>query len=285
MKMAIVIPHYYKNKNSSYTLSQALGCIQKYEPTMAEHTYVILDPSGVEGSFEETLKVTARFNVKLLEKPERKGFSSVVNYAYLNVINNRYDAMVLMNNDVEITTPFVDVAIKLFDELPRLTVIGALLLYPTGKIQAAGFEVMAPGTVKEYDKNSSFGIHGGDYSKARYVPGVTAAFQIIRSVPFFKMGLYNPHYKMGFEDVEFCYRCWARGGHVLYTPAITAIHLESATRGKVPSTWEVESYSTFASQSADWAVKEVKEKVDTLNRQLDNLRKTTTQEHSSQVQI
>lgn len=268
MKFAVLIPHLHSNNNSASQLSFCLANLTIHEPDLLEHTFVILDPTGNKDEYEKTLTVTDKYGAHLVKKEERKGFSSIVNFGFVHCISNKYDAFALLNNDVEITAPFQSTCSDLFQAMPRLVVIGGLLLYPTGKIQAAGFHVPHQGVAREYDKSFRFGVEKGEYVQGRFVFGVTAAMQVIKSDSFLKIGTYHPGYKMGFEDVEFCYRTWNKGGHVLYTPRLMGVHHESATRGKVPSLWETMSYEKFYNDSGNWKLDEVRGKIEELNRQV-----------------
>lgn len=78
---------------------------------------------------------------------------------------------------------------------------------------------------------------------ARTCP-VTGALQFIRNECLREVGVYDPEFRMAWEDVDYCLRVFASGRSCVYQPAVRAIHHESLFRGK-PSPkvqeWEARS--------------------------------------------
>ena len=61
---------------------------------------------------------------------------------------------------------------------------------------------------------------------------VTGAFQYIRPEVLEQVGLYDPGFRMGCEDVDYCLRVFQAGFACVYEPAIRAIHHESLFRSR-----------------------------------------------------
>ena len=72
----------------------------------------------------------------------------------------------------------------------------------------------------------------GPDAPRRSVTAVTGAFLATRRDVFEVIGGFDDEgLPLWFNDVDYCLRAWAKGLRVLYEPAITAVHYESATLG------------------------------------------------------
>jgi GT2 family glycosyltransferase len=59
-----------------------------------------------------------------------------------------------------------------------------------------------------------------------------------------RVGTYDPRFRMGGEDVDFCLRVFQNGLTCVYEPAVAAIHHESLFRGRLDekvARWQAES--------------------------------------------
>jgi GT2 family glycosyltransferase len=189
---------------------------------------------------------------ELHRKKVNSGFSQTVNVGLRIAREEERDA-VLWNSDLVMQTPgwvaecqrTVDV-----DHVPA-AVVGALLTYPNGLIQHAGI-------------NFSF-LTRRFFERFKYGPGnlpaaltpvrlpVTGAFQYIRAETLTDVGIYDEHFKLGFEDVDYCVRVDKAGLPVIYNPNVRATHHESFTRGHKSEkviAWEAESWQTFVGKYA-----------------------------------
>jgi GT2 family glycosyltransferase len=62
---------------------------------------------------------------------------------------------------------------------------------------------------------------------AREYSVVTAACLLTRKSVFENLGGFDPRYRNGYEDVDYCYKVGAAGFKVVYRPESVAIHYES----------------------------------------------------------
>lgn len=245
MKYAILIPHLYTGKNSCWLTEQCLKSIKKFEPKLLEHTMILDDGSSIHGErtrwFHELQK---RFPITVAFKRENTSYSDNLNIGIRLAQKYGYDAIVTLNNDVELKTPFQEKATEIISAHPGVGIIGARLYYPNGKLQHQGFTV-----------NRGFAIHmheAGNFETTRppgFMMGVTGAYQIIR---LSKLGEYPTQYRLGYEDVAYCLRAWEKGVQVWYEPSIVAVHCESATRGSQVTEKELDSFKTLIAEKFDW---------------------------------
>lgn len=140
----------------------------------------------------------------------------------------------LLNNDVEPTEPGWLKALAADALRPGIGAVGARLLYPDGRLQHAGIATgiggIAGHPLKGLDGQSP-GPHGRA-SLARRVGAVTAACLVTRREVWQAVGgMDQENLPVAFNDVDYCLKVRERGLAVLYQPAATLIHHESASRG------------------------------------------------------
>jgi GT2 family glycosyltransferase len=245
MRIMIAIPNYSKKQSDIYMLNRCIKSILQYEPKMKDDIVVFDDHSPF---FDPGL---VNCNLVVMNG-KNKGYAGMVNQAIDYAKNLKYDVVITVNTDIEVLTPFKDRLTKVFRYDQRIGIIGAMLLFPTGRIQSAGFECDKNGTPHEFFKTEIFAHDPNKYSNPAFVFGVTGAFQAIRLSATDIIGKYDEAFKLSYEDVEFCYRAWRDGYKVFYDPFIKAIHAESVSRGYHVGQREYDSYRRWVKlKSAD----------------------------------
>jgi GT2 family glycosyltransferase len=134
-------------------------------------------------------------------------------------INN----FVLINDDVIVQSNTLEklVAPLLFDS--RVSIVGAKLIYPDGKIQHDGIE-FDKGRISHTNRSKPKGI------EYYYEPSaVTFALVAIRRGLFGNIE-FDERFPYSYNDVDFCWQAKREKNRLLYNPEAVAIHLESATR-------------------------------------------------------
>jgi GT2 family glycosyltransferase len=146
----------------------------------------------------------------------------------------RGELLLLLNNDTE---PLRDDWLRSMVEhalRPEVGIVGAKLLYPSGKVQHAGV-VLGIGSVAGHSHKHFPGDAGGYYHAAdliRNFSAVTAACMLVRSDVFKDLGgLDEVNLAVAFNDVDFCLRARERGYLVVWTPEALLTHFESESRG------------------------------------------------------
>jgi O-antigen biosynthesis protein len=167
--------------------------------------------------------------VRLVRDPRPFNYSALVNQG---VAQSNGEVIVLLNDDVEAMeagwlTRLVQMAAE-----PDAGCVGAMLLYPSGRIQHGGIIL------------GVFGIGGHAYrhvrptdiagSRLRYsheIAAVTGACLAVRRKVFSETGGFDEDLPVTLNDVDFCLRVRCRGYNNLMVPDVQLIHHESATRG------------------------------------------------------
>lgn len=226
MRLAVLIPNYSRSPQDISMLRRAILSVRAHEP----HVPILIVDDRSPYSLEPRHLPEP---IPIHYRNENGGYSKAINSGLKKLRDAGFTHVLTLNSDVEVTSPFVELLSEVF---LMGEIIGGRLLYPTGKIQSAGFEILDSGEPVELEKNVVF--HQANLTNfPRYTMGVTGAFQAFS----LSMGNYSEAYQLGFEDVEFCLRAWTQGRRVLYIPTIGGIHYESETRGKEPGRREIES--------------------------------------------
>lgn len=231
MKFLVVVPSYIKQfQDAKWLLGRTVRASKAQEPYVP--IAVIDDGSPrhpLKNAIYKELMDTTGCSIKY--RPTNEGYAKTINFGLQGALNLGIDVVITLNSDCEMITPFVERLTDLFHADPKIAVVGCKLLFPSGKIQHAGYEVTNDGTIKLFDREYYEEINPGDSDNARFVMGVTGAFQAIRLSAMKDIGLYSEKYFLAYEDVEFCVRTWNKGYKVWYEPSIKGVHFEGATRG------------------------------------------------------
>jgi GT2 family glycosyltransferase len=146
----------------------------------------------------------------------------------------RGDLLLLLNNDTEPLERGWLRAMVEHGVRPQVGVVGAKLLYPSGKVQHAGV-VLGIGGVAGHGHKYSPGNASGYYHAAdliRNFSAVTGACLLVRRSVFEELGgLDERNLAVAFNDVDFCLRARERGYLVVWSPHALLTHFESESRG------------------------------------------------------
>lgn len=244
MNTAILIPNYSCNANSYWLLEQCLKSIERYEPALLPHTFVLDDESPDPAARTMLPHMQRLYGFKLVWKKKNTSYSDNINLGMRLARQLGYEQAVTLNNDVELKAPFSAKTRAMFQADPLLSVIGGLLFFPDGRVQHQGFDVNRQ---KEISHPGYRTFNQDELS--RYVSGVTGAFQVLHLE---RVTEYPSHYPLSYEDVTFCLRQWEQGKRAWYERTIGGIHHESATRGYKLGPKEMESLKLFRNETFDW---------------------------------
>jgi GT2 family glycosyltransferase/glycosyltransferase involved in cell wall biosynthesis len=181
--------------------------------------------------------------IGIVEGSENRGFAANVNRG-LHAADAERDVVVL-NSDVEAGRGWLACLQFAASERDDIAVAGARLLYPDGRIQFAG-TVRNAGAPEWFDHR--YRGKPGTWGPAR-IPGpvlaVSGACMYITRSAIERVGMFDEHYPMAYEDVDWCLRAWQAGLGVVYFPAAALVHHESVTRGTEVGERERRSQQVF----------------------------------------
>lgn len=230
MSVLAVVPTYLDKEVDAELL---LRCLVSLSATAPEAEVVVVDDGSPARHLVGQLDaVCAELGQRLVLKADNSGFSRTVNAGLRIALEEGKDAL-LVNQDIQ----FVDggwlaAMVERKDSEGRpAAVVGAKLLYPNGLIQHAGIHHSR--LYGWYDHRFRFAPGELPEADVPCVCPVTGALQLIRHDVLEQVGLYDEGYVMGYEDVDFCLRVFDAGLECVYEPAASALHHESALRGRL----------------------------------------------------
>jgi GT2 family glycosyltransferase len=224
-KPLVIIPIFLSKESDMEILGE---CVRSVRQTVSDTVDIlIVDDCSPEPWLVDVFETRyARSDFELVRKPVNEGFSRTVNVGLERAHIEGREA-ILMNADVVMLTPGWLGRFRRAAAAPAL--VGARLLYPNGLIQHGGIYFSRLGNLLEL----RFRCAPGNLPEAQVktVCPVTGAFQYIRPEVLEQVGIYDPEFRMGAEDVDYTLRVFQAGFVCVYQPSIQAIHHESLFRG------------------------------------------------------
>lgn len=113
----------------------------------------------------------------------------------------------------------------------RVAAVGALLMYPNGRIQHAGC-ILGAGGVAAHAYHGWRGGTSGYHDRAlvaQDVSAVTAACMLVKRAEFVAVGGFDEELAVAYNDIDLCLRLRQRGRRIVWTPAASLRHKEGAS--------------------------------------------------------
>ena len=169
--------------------------------------------------------------LRVLRWPGSFNFSAINNFGARQAAGEH---LLLLNNDIEITSPGFVRELLSYSQQPGIGAVGAKLLYPDGTIQHAGVIIGIGGTAGHSHKGLD-AANGGDLNRlvtTQNYSAVTGACLMVKASLYRELeGLDERCFAVAFNDVDFCLRLGLLGQRCVYTPYAQATHYESKSRG------------------------------------------------------
>ena len=155
------------------------------------------------------------------------------------------DYIVLLNNDVEITTEHWVESLLQYARNEAIGAVGAVLHYPDKRIQHAGIVVGIGGSAGHPFKtfpDDSIGYFAR-LTLTSNVSAVTGALLMVSKSKYLQVGgLDETSFAVALNDVDFCLKLSAAGYRNIVTASCCGIHDESASRGTEYSGTRLQRY-------------------------------------------
>ncbi len=230
--VAVVVP----NRNSPKLLAQCLNFLELANQFRTE--LVIVDNASEDAevlSLYEQLR--RQHGATIVPMNQRFNFARMIN---VGVAASTAPVILLLNNDVEITTSGLLEQMVAHAMRPEVGVVGSKLLYGNGSVQHGGI-LLREGSggqqtpIAEHVLRGAARTDGGYLSTlscVRNYQAVTGALLATRREVFNEVGGFDEvHLPVEYNDVDYCLRVRKTDRRVLCLPLDGIFHYESSTRG------------------------------------------------------
>jgi GT2 family glycosyltransferase len=175
-----------------------------------------------------TLAYLRDSGLRVLPAPGPFNYSAIVNGA---IAETDTEFILTLNNDTHIQQEdwlrrLLELCVQ-----PDVGAVGCRLILPSGRVQHEGIVMgrRVPAANLAFDHP---GIRiQGLLKSTRDVSAVTGACCLTRKSAWEKVGGLDESLPVAYNDVDYCLRLRQQGYRVLYTPHVTVVHAESASRG------------------------------------------------------
>jgi GT2 family glycosyltransferase len=214
-------------------------CIESVYQTAAdiEFEVLVVDNHSLDGSAE---MVASTFpQVELIRNNENVGFARANNQA-IRVSRGRF--VLLLNSDAALLPATARSMLDVFEQEPRVGVVGAQLLNPDGTFQGSYADFPSlPGELLLASRVASI-VYGPSYpsypvhrsQRDRLVDWVSGACLMVRREAMAGVGLLDEDYFMYTEETDWCYRMKQSGWLVYYCAGARVLHWASQSSKRVP---------------------------------------------------
>lgn len=214
------------NWNGREDTLAALESLGKITTAYFSPQVYVVDNHSTDGSVES---IKSKFpNVELIVNDANLGFSGGNNVGIKKALEKNADFVMLLNSDTVVTPNFIDELIKFINSHKDAGIVGPVLKFKKG------FEIF-------YDLGGQLNFLIGrtthrqvsllSQELPREVSYLSGACLLIKKEVFDKIGLLNPDYFFGFEDVEFALEAKRHGFKIYIIPNSLIEHKISGSIG------------------------------------------------------
>jgi GT2 family glycosyltransferase/SAM-dependent methyltransferase len=217
--LSIVVPVHGK---WDYTRA-CLASIEAHRPTVPFEVLVVDDASP-----DRTAElVAASPGVRLVRTQRNEGFVGACN---LGASQARGAYLLFLNNDTEVQPGALDALLDAADSDDRIGLVGAMLVYPDGRLQESGGIIWADGSGWNYGRDRDAG--SPEFSVRRDVDYCSGAAILVRRDLFDQVGGFDQRYAPAYyEDTDLAFAIRATGHRIIIEPRAVVVHHEGVSHG------------------------------------------------------
>jgi GT2 family glycosyltransferase/glycosyltransferase involved in cell wall biosynthesis len=218
-RVSIVIPVHNKFYVTYHCLSSLLLSVNR-----TTFEVILVD----DGSRDESKDIPKLINgVQYVRNEEAQGFIHACNLGG-SLAHGEY--IVMLNNDTEATSGWLDELLWPFEHFNNVGMTGAKLLYPNGTLQEAGGIVWDNCDPWNYGRQAN--PHEPRYSYARQVDYLSGACIMLPTKLWNEIGGFSETYVPAyFEDTDLAFQVRDKGYKTIYAPLSQVIHFEGISSG------------------------------------------------------
>ncbi len=222
--------------NTRSHLERCLTSLHDPAPAVP-HEIIVVDNNSSDGSAEAARRWP---EVRVIEERENRGFSAANN---IGIRASTGVNLLLLNSDTIVPAGAIDRLMAVSEQHPDATVIGPRLVDGDGRVELSFGSMISP-LAELRQQRLVRELASGDAARRERVEALTreerwpdwvsGACLFVRREPAEAAGLLDERYFMYTEDVDFCAAIRARGGRVLFSPAVEVVHLGGRSRATAP---------------------------------------------------
>ena len=233
MDLSIVIVSY----NARADLERCLASLHDPPPS-TRHEIVVVDNASTDGSADAAKRWP---EVRVMAEPSNRGFAAANNVGIRATTGAN---ILLLNSDTIVPAGAIDALVGVLRDHPDATVVGPRLVDRDRRAELSFGPMLSP--VNEWRQKRL--VRGNDRrdpaasrevermtGKEQWPDWVSGACLLVRRTDAESVGLLDERYFMYTEDVDFCAAIRARGGRVLFTPAVEVTHLRGRSAASAPA--------------------------------------------------
>ena len=228
MSVAVVI----LNWNGKEILSEFLPSVVKYTQNEGVNIYVA-DNGSTDNSVEFIENQYP--SIRIIKLEQNYGFAGGYNLA-LEQISEKYT--VLLNSDVEVTENWLNPLIEYLEQNEKVAACQPKLLSYKNKTEFE-YAGAAGGYIDKYGfpfcRGRFFNVFeqdNGQYNDIEEIFWASGACLFIKTDIFKQVGGLDHDFFAHMEEIDLCWRIWARGYSIVYIPQSKVYHFGGATLSK-----------------------------------------------------
>jgi GT2 family glycosyltransferase len=186
----------------------------------------------------DALREIAGERLQLVPYDRPFSFSAKIN---LGAVRSRGEHLLLLNDDMEVTTPNWIERMVMYSSLPGIGAVGGRLLWEDGRLQhvVVRFQNGLPGHLYR-GYAGDFKGYGNNVRVAQNALAVTGACLMTRRELFEEVGGLSTAFPVNYNDIDYCLKQYTQGRRVVYDPDLVLHHFESSSRSPEVEEWEKE---------------------------------------------
>lgn len=214
------------NWNQPVRTSQCVTSI--FQSDYSNYEVIVVDNGSDESRYNELIRLTKGYTLKLIRTPSNLGFSKGMNRGICYALENKARFILLLNNDTIIDKCMIRLMVQAFADNPSLGILGPVIYYldDPQRVWFAGYHIKKPIYILRR------GLHV-DKKDTEFVvvDFVNGCGMMIRAEVFERVGLLPEEYFMYYEDLEYCLNAGKAGWQVACLTTAKMWHVVSASYG------------------------------------------------------